>query len=74
MDKEKDGLLKTALDWGKADFIKIRQDLAKVDWKQLLVGKSTAEWPNSAPMFYGLMEQWGGIHKKLGRVQVQHVP
>jgi len=32
-----------ALDWGKADFIKGRQDLAKVDWQQLLAEKSTAE-------------------------------
>ncbi|XP_078071634.1 dual specificity calcium/calmodulin-dependent 3',5'-cyclic nucleotide phosphodiesterase 1A-like [Mustelus asterias] len=39
IDKEKDGLQKMALDWGKACFIKIRQDLAKVDWDKLIVGK-----------------------------------
>ena len=40
-DKEIDKLQKKVLDWERIDFNKIRQNLAKVDWNELLVGKST---------------------------------
>ena len=59
MDKEIDKLQKKVLDWGRVDFNKIRQYLAKVDWNKLLVGKSMPQQWGCSKM------KWGGYRPNM---------
>ncbi|PLS49478.1 hypothetical protein CYV29_15670, partial [Carnobacterium maltaromaticum] len=61
MDKDESGPKGKVLNWGKANYTKIRQELGNVDWEQLFEGKSTCD-------------MWEAFKERLISVQERHVP